>query len=719
MTPFKAMYGREATTIHDYTPGSNPTASIDASLAEHQRIINVLKISLDKTRKRMTKQANKKRMEKQFQVGDLVYLRLRNYRQTSVAARANQKLSKRYFGPYRILEKIGPVAYRLQLPITSRVHPVFHVSLLKESHNQSISTEFPSKLLTDYQADNPELERILEQRNSGNKKEVLIQWKNQEVSDATWEDLQEITIQFPEFVGHEDESAVEREEIDTSHPATQAQPSTAQQDPRPKRVIRKPNRIGTLTKEVQTRVTGAEEAEEEEKAQDEVVKETQELPPREKEPGSFILPCYIGNLTVRNALADLGASVSIMPLSMFKQLGLGKLKPLNMTVEMADRTKSIPKGIVENLLVKIDKFIFSVDFVILDIIKYFRMPIILERPLLATAHAEIDVFRKLISLELDNTEKKCYWICLNDDKMLDVAWEGMSFKDWVRVSHDKVCKMNEERILRDYWRQELNNDSDNDTDEPILDLTHEENPYDEEEASEDVENFGNERMELILDVVEDRLDDDWFTGTITDEDDLDGRQRDSSKLGREKDGRKSRTIGYYLKGVGVLLNQALIQFGLNFLIEKGYTFLHTPFFMQKDIMEKCAHLAEFDEALYKVTGEGSDKYLISTAEQPMCAYHMDEWIHPSRLPLKYAAFSTCFCKEAGSHGRDTLGIFRLHQFEKIEQFCVTSPNGEDSWDMHKEMIENSEEFYQMLELPYQVVNVVSGELNLAAAKGMI
>nr|GEX74629.1 hypothetical protein [Tanacetum cinerariifolium] len=201
---------------------------------------------------------------------DLVYLRLRNYRQTfvaaranqklskryfgpyhilekigptSVAARANQKLSKRYFGPYRILEKIGPVAYRLQLPITSRVHPVFHVSLLKESHNQSISTEFPSEWLTDYQADNPEPERILEQRNSGNKKEVLIQWKNQEVPDATWEDLQEITIQFPEFVGHEDESAVEREEIDTSHPATQAQPSTAQQDPRPKRVIRKPNRF--------------------------------------------------------------------------------------------------------------------------------------------------------------------------------------------------------------------------------------------------------------------------------------------------------------------------------------------------------------------------------------------------------------------------------------------------------------------------------------------
>ncbi|GJZ02635.1 serine--tRNA ligase-like protein [Tanacetum coccineum] len=117
-----------------------------------------------------------------------------------------------------------------------------------------------------------------------------------------------------------------------------------------------------------------------------------------------------GNLTVRNALADLGASVSIMPLSIFKQLGLGKLKPLNMTVEMADRTKSIPKGIVENLLVKIDKFIFSVDFVILDTVKDFRMPIILERSLLATAHAETDVFRKLISLELGSMSYGKEWV---------------------------------------------------------------------------------------------------------------------------------------------------------------------------------------------------------------------------------------------------------------------------------------------------------------------
>ncbi|EYU19825.1 hypothetical protein ABFS82_06G084100 [Erythranthe guttata] len=174
--------------------------------------------------------------------------------------------------------------------------------------------------------------------------------------------------------------------------------------------------------------------------------------------------------------------------------------------------------------------------------------------------------------------------------------------------------------------------------------------------------------------------------------------------------------GFYLKGDGVRLNQALINFGLDFLEKRGFTALHTPFFMRKDIMAKCAQLAQFDEELYKVTGEGEDKYLIATAEQPLCAYHLDEWIHPSQLPLRYAGYSSCFRKEAGSHGRDTLGIFRVHQFEKIEQFCITTPNGNDSWEMHEEMLKNSEDFYKLLNIPYQVVAIVSGALNDAAAK---
>ncbi|GJX07355.1 retrovirus-related pol polyprotein from transposon TNT 1-94 [Tanacetum coccineum] len=118
-----------------------------------------------------------------------------------------------------------------------------------------------------------------------------------------------------------------------------------------------------------------------------------ELPPKEKDPGSFVLPCIIGNTTVSNALADLGASISVMPFSMFKRLGLGNPRPVNMVIEMADRSMQSPKGIVENVLVKIHKFIFPVDFVILDIVEDNKVPIILGRPMLATAHARIDVFR--------------------------------------------------------------------------------------------------------------------------------------------------------------------------------------------------------------------------------------------------------------------------------------------------------------------------------------
>lgn len=174
--------------------------------------------------------------------------------------------------------------------------------------------------------------------------------------------------------------------------------------------------------------------------------------------------------------------------------------------------------------------------------------------------------------------------------------------------------------------------------------------------------------------------------------------------------------GYYLIGAGVRLNHALIDYALDFLEKRDYTALQTPYFMRKDVMARCAQLAQFDEELYKVTGEGDDKYLIATAEQPLCSYHLEEWIHPSQLPIRYAGFSSCFRKEAGSHGRDTLGIFRVHQFEKVEQFCLTSPNGNDSWEMHEEMIKNSEDFYKSLNIPYQVVAIVSGALNDAAAK---
>uniref|UniRef100_A0A2K5Z4P6 serine--tRNA ligase n=1 Tax=Mandrillus leucophaeus TaxID=9568 RepID=A0A2K5Z4P6_MANLE len=121
--------------------------------------------------------------------------------------------------------------------------------------------------------------------------------------------------------------------------------------------------------------------------------------------------------------------------------------------------------------------------------------------------------------------------------------------------------------------------------------------------------------------------------------------------------------------------------------------------------------------LPQVIGKGSEKsddnsydekYLIATSEQPIAALHRDEWLRPEDLPIKYAGLSTCFRQEVGSHGRDTRGIFRVHQFEKIEQFVYSSPHDNKSWEMFEEMITTAEEFYQSLGIPYHIVNIVSG-----------
>lgn len=194
-------------------------------------------------------------------------------------------------------------------------------------------------------------------------------------------------------------------------------------------------------------------------------------------------------------------------------------------------------------------------------------------------------------------------------------------------------------------------------------------------------------------------------------------------MNAEKGAVVSGARGYFLIGPAVFLEHALIQHSLHSLFEKGYTPLYTPFFMRKEIMQEVAQLAQFDEELYKVGGKGSEKtedgdekYLIATSEQPIAAYHRDEWLAESSLPIKYAGISTCFRQEAGSHGRDTRGIFRVHQFEKVEQFVLTSPHDNKSWEMMDEMIDNAEKFCQSLGIPYRVVNIVSGALNHAASK---
>jgi seryl-tRNA synthetase len=181
--------------------------------------------------------------------------------------------------------------------------------------------------------------------------------------------------------------------------------------------------------------------------------------------------------------------------------------------------------------------------------------------------------------------------------------------------------------------------------------------------------------------------------------------------------------GYFLTGPGVFLNMALVQYSLDFLAKRGYTPMQTPFFMKADVMEMTCQLGEgaggrmFDEDMYVIPnggGEGTDLCLIATSEQPISAFHRNEWLEPATLPIKYAGFSTNFRKEAGSHGKDAWGVFRVHQFEKVEQFVVCSPD--ESEAMLETMVGIAEEFLASLGLSYRVVSIVSGELNSATSK---
>jgi seryl-tRNA synthetase len=180
--------------------------------------------------------------------------------------------------------------------------------------------------------------------------------------------------------------------------------------------------------------------------------------------------------------------------------------------------------------------------------------------------------------------------------------------------------------------------------------------------------------------------------------------------------------GYFLVGDGVRLNSALQSYALDFMMDRNYKVMATPFFMNRDAMKLVCQLSEFDETLYTVKdskdvkdGKEStdvDKYLIATSEQPLTAYFDGKKLND--LPVKLAGISSCFRKEAGKHGVDTNGIFRVHQFEKVEQFCVTDQNS--SYEMMEEMLQNAKDFYDSLGISYRVVSIVSGALNNAASK---
>ncbi len=179
--------------------------------------------------------------------------------------------------------------------------------------------------------------------------------------------------------------------------------------------------------------------------------------------------------------------------------------------------------------------------------------------------------------------------------------------------------------------------------------------------------------------------------------------------------RASKVAGsrfYYLKNRLYKLELALINYAVDFLSEKGFSVVEPPFMMNFRSLNGSTDLETFKDAVYKI--EGEDLYLISTSEHPIASMLQDEILEEKELPVRVGGVSPCFRKEAGAHGKDTKGIFRVHQFFKIEQFIFCKE--EDSWDFLEELISNAEHIFRQLEIPYRIVNVCSGELSVLNAK---
>ncbi|MDE1874266.1 MAG: serine--tRNA ligase [Candidatus Micrarchaeota archaeon] len=181
---------------------------------------------------------------------------------------------------------------------------------------------------------------------------------------------------------------------------------------------------------------------------------------------------------------------------------------------------------------------------------------------------------------------------------------------------------------------------------------------------------------------------------------------------------------YYLKGDLVLLAQSLERFALDELVKKGYTPVATPYLLRREHYKGVTGLGDFEDALYLAASpkeakkeegmEDEELFLIATSEHPMAAMHAGEVFSAKQLPVRYVGISPCFRREAGAHGKDTKGIFRVHQFEKVEQFIFSRQ--EDSWKCYEELIDNEEYLMQKLNLPYHRIEMCTGDIGIVAAK---
>lgn len=180
----------------------------------------------------------------------------------------------------------------------------------------------------------------------------------------------------------------------------------------------------------------------------------------------------------------------------------------------------------------------------------------------------------------------------------------------------------------------------------------------------------------------------------------------------ERGAKVSGSRFYYLTGVGALLELALVNAAIAQATEAGFVPMLTPALVRPRAMEGTGFLGQAAENVYHL--EGDDLYLVGTSEVPLAAYHMDEIIDVDKLPLRYAGFSPCFRREAGTYGKDTRGIFRVHQFDKVEMFSYVAP--EEAEAEHQRLLEWEKQWLSSLELPFQVIDVATGDLGSSASR---
>ncbi|MBS3113273.1 serine--tRNA ligase [Candidatus Woesearchaeota archaeon] len=180
----------------------------------------------------------------------------------------------------------------------------------------------------------------------------------------------------------------------------------------------------------------------------------------------------------------------------------------------------------------------------------------------------------------------------------------------------------------------------------------------------------------------------------------------------ERAGKISGSRFWFLKGTLAELDLALQKYAVDFMTKRGYILIHPPFMMNREAYEGVTDLSDFENVMYKIDGE--DLYLIATSEHPLTAMFYNEIMDEKQFPIKMVGISTCFRKEAGSHGKDTKGIFRGHQFNKIEQVIICKP--EESWTFHEELIKNMSDFFESLNLHFRQVNICTGDIGTVAAK---